>query len=105
MSDIQPVTLPNPSQVIFSGILLSFERVSAVQWAVPCQQPWHQVHAIGCMAGMLTTCVSERTIRAQASAQPTTPLKYRKSIMDESFSWRQLSPVGPRSVCIGKGVE
>jgi hypothetical protein len=58
MSDLQPVTLPTPPKVIYTGQWLFSEGLPVVQGAVSCQQNWHKVLAIKGMAGVHTTRVS-----------------------------------------------
>jgi hypothetical protein len=72
MSKIQPITLPNPLNVMYTGIWHSHVGVSVVQRAVamPCQQHWHHQ---GC--GRCAHQLSKLKLLAGALAPPIKPLK------------------------------
>jgi hypothetical protein len=56
MSDTQPVPLPNPPKLIHRLLCVDCVKgVPIVQVAVPCQQHWHQVHAISGVEGAQTS--------------------------------------------------
>jgi hypothetical protein len=73
MSDIQPVTLPNPPKIVYSVNRLSNVGGVLIQGAVPSQQHWNQVHAIKGVAGVQ---LSERAHALQH--RPLTPLNNQK---------------------------